>query len=149
MTRSDLENKVAVLLGGPAAEKLVFGMLSTGASDDLARATDIARDMVTRFGMDEDLGYIAFEPQRPHFLDVPELARGGCQLAEATQAKIDETIRQVIMGNFDRAYRILELNKVILDQCAKDLLIRETLEELDIRKLTASLAVDAVINNRS
>lgn len=65
-------------------------------------------------------------------------------MAEATQAKIDETIRQVIMGNFDRAYRILELNKVILDQCAKDLLIRETLEEVDIRKLSASLAVYAM-----
>lgn len=65
-------------------------------------------------------------------------------MAEATQAKIDETIRQVIMGNFDRAYRILELNKVILDQCAKDLLIRETLGEVDIRKLTARLAVEAM-----
>jgi cell division protease FtsH len=75
---------------------------------------------------------------------IPELARGGCQVAEATQAKIDETIRQVIMGNFDRAYRILELNKVILDQCAKDLLIRETLGEVDIRKLTARLAVEAM-----
>lgn len=149
MTRGDLENKIAVLLGGRAAEKLVFGMLSTGASDDLARATDIARDMITRFGMDEDLGYIAFESQRPRFLDVPELARGGCQVAEATQAKIDGAIRAIVMGNFDRAYRILELNKVILDQCAKELLIRETLEEDDIRKLTASLAVDAVINNRS
>lgn len=65
-------------------------------------------------------------------------------MAEATQAKIDETIRQVIMGNFDRAYRILELKKVILDQCAKDLLIRETLEEVDIRKLTARLAVEVM-----
>ncbi|CAM6996173.1 ATP-dependent zinc metalloprotease FtsH [Escherichia coli] len=61
MTRTDLEHKIAVLLGGRAAEKLVFGELSTGAADDLARATDIARDMITRFGMDEGLGYIAFE----------------------------------------------------------------------------------------
>ncbi|ELW8961551.1 TPA: hypothetical protein OUA96_004642 [Enterobacter hormaechei] len=61
MTRTDLEHKIVVLLGGRAAEKLVFGELSTGAADDLARATDIARDMITRFGMDEGLGYIAFE----------------------------------------------------------------------------------------
>ncbi|WP_140321920.1 AAA family ATPase, partial [Escherichia coli] len=74
MTRADLEHKIAVLLGGRAAEKLVFGELSTGAADDLARATDIARDMITRFGMDEGLGYIAFEAQRPRFLDTPELA---------------------------------------------------------------------------
>ena len=66
MTRADLEHKIAVLLGGRAAE-LVFGELSTGAADDLARATDIARDMITRFGMDEGLGYIAFEAQRPAF----------------------------------------------------------------------------------
>ncbi len=79
MTRSDLEHKIAVLLGGRAAEKLVFGELSTGAADDLARATDIARDMITRFGMDEGLGYIAFEAQRPRFLDTPELASGGCR----------------------------------------------------------------------
>lgn len=72
MTRTDLEHKIAVLLGGRAAEKLVFGELSTGAADDLARATDIARDMITRFGMDEGLGYIAFEAQRPRFLDTPE-----------------------------------------------------------------------------
>ncbi|MFN6961040.1 MAG: ATP-dependent zinc metalloprotease FtsH, partial [Rhodocyclaceae bacterium] len=61
MTREELENKIAVLLGGRAAEKLVFGRLSTGAADDLAKATDIARDMITRYGMDEELGFIAYE----------------------------------------------------------------------------------------
>ncbi|MBN0662116.1 cell division protein FtsH, partial [Pseudomonas aeruginosa] len=92
MTRADLEHRIAVLLGGRAAEKLVFGELSTGAADDLARATDIARDMITRFGMDEGLGYIAFEAQRPRFLDTPELAHGGCRVAESTQARIDQAI---------------------------------------------------------
>ena len=100
MTRADLEHKIAVLLGGRAAEKLVFGELSTGAADDLARATDIARDMITRFGMDEGLGYIAFEAQRPRFLDVPELAQGGCRVAESTQARIDQAIRDIVMGVF-------------------------------------------------
>lgn len=96
MTRTDLEHKIAVLLGGRAAEKLVFGELSTGAADDLARATDIARDMITRFGMDEGLGYIAFEAQRPRFLDTPELAHGGCRVAESTQARIDQAIRELL-----------------------------------------------------
>jgi cell division protease FtsH len=71
MTREELENKIAVLLGGRAAEKLVFGRLSTGAADDLAKATDIARDMVTRYGMVEELGYVAYEPQRSAFLEAP------------------------------------------------------------------------------
>ncbi|HFN8034399.1 TPA: ATP-dependent metallopeptidase FtsH/Yme1/Tma family protein [Escherichia coli] len=139
MTRTDLEHKIAVLLGGRAAEKLVFGELSTGAADDLARATDIARDMITRFGMDEGLGYIAFEAQRPRFLDTPELAHGGCRVAESTQARIDQAIRDIVMGMFERAYRILDINRAVLERCARELLARETLDESDIRQLTQGL----------
>ena len=139
MTRTDLEHKIAVLLGGRAAEKLVFGELSTGAADDLARATDIARDMITRFGMDEGLGYIAFEAQRPRFLDTPELAHGGCRVAESTQARIDQAIRDIVMGVFERAYRILDINRAVLERCACELLARETLDESDIRQLTQGL----------
>ncbi|HGU0692171.1 TPA: ATP-dependent metallopeptidase FtsH/Yme1/Tma family protein [Escherichia coli] len=139
MTRTDLEHKIAVLLGGRAAEKLVFGELSTGAADDLARATDIARDMITRFGMDEGLGYIAFEAQRPPFLDTPELAHGGCRVAESTQARIDQAIRDIVMGVFERAYRILDINRAVLERCARELLARETLDESDIRQLTQGL----------
>ena len=139
MTRTDLEHKIAVLLGGRAAEKLVFGELSTGAADDLARATDIARDMITRFGMDEGLGYIAFEAQRPRFLDTPELAHGGCRVAESTQARIDQAIRDIVMGVFEHAYRILDINRAVLERCARELLARETLDESDIRQLTQGL----------
>ena len=139
MTRADLEHKIAVLLGGRAAEKLVFGELSTGAADDLARATDIARDMITRFGMDEGLGYIAFEAQRPRFLDTPELAHGGCRVAESTQARIDQAIRDIVMGVFEHAYRILDINRAVLERCACELLARETLDESDIRQLTQGL----------
>ncbi|EFH9310052.1 AAA family ATPase [Escherichia coli] len=139
MTRTDLEHKIAVLLGGRATEKLVFGELSTGAADDLARATDIARDMITRFGMDEGLGYIAFEAQRPRFLDTPELAHGGCRVAESTQARIDQAIRDIVMGVFERAYRILDINRAVLERCARELLARETLDESDIRQLTQGL----------
>lgn len=139
MTRTDLEHKIAVLLGGRAAEKLVFGELSTVAADDLARATDIARDMITHFGMDEGLGYIAFEAQRPRFLDTPELAHGGCRVAESTQARIDQAIRDIVMGVFERAYRILDINRAVLERCARELLARETLDESDIRQLTQGL----------
>jgi cell division protease FtsH len=139
MTRQELENKIAVLLGGRAAEKLVFGELSTGAADDLAKATDIARDMITRYGMDEDLGYIAFEAQRPRFLDVPEMAAGGCRVAESTQARIDAAVRAIIMGVFARAYGILADNRAVLERCAQELLSRETLDEAAIRELTRDL----------
>ena len=139
MSREELENKIAVLLGGRAAEKLVFGKLTTGAADDLAKATDIARDMVTRFGMDENLGYIAYEAQRPRFLDVPELVSGGCRVAESTQTRIDDAVRGIVKTVFARAYGILEDNRAMLERCARELLARETLDEAAIRALTADL----------
>ncbi|WP_126444292.1 ATP-dependent zinc metalloprotease FtsH [Sulfuricystis multivorans] len=139
MTREELENKIAVLLGGRAAEKLVFGKLSTGAADDLAKATDIARDMVTRYGMDEELGFIAYEAQRPRFLDVPEMVAGGCRVSEATQGRIDQAVRGIVMGVFSRAYGILEKNRAILERCANELLAKETLDEAAIATLTADL----------
>ncbi len=139
MTRRELEHKIAVLLGGRAAEKLVFREISTGASDDLARATDIARDMITRYGMDEELGYIAFEAQRPRFLDVQEYVAGGCRVAESTQTKIDAAIRTIVMDVFERTLRILEMNRDILERSAQVLLEKETLGEEDIRTLTSGL----------
>ena len=141
MRRRELEHKIAVLLGGRAAEKLVFGELSTGAAGDLARATDIARDMVTRYGMDDDLGYVAFEAQRPRFLDVPEPVAGGCRVTESTQARIDAAIRALVMGGFERAWAILEHNRDILERSAQALLERETLAEEEIRALTQGLRV--------
>ncbi len=140
MTREELENKIAVLLGGRAAEKLVFGKLSTGAADDLAKATDIARDMITRYGMDEDLGYIAYEAPRPRFLDVPDMIGERNRLAESTQTRIDEAIRVIIMGVFERAFGILEINRPALERCAEELLKKETLDEAAIRELTHDLA---------
>jgi cell division protease FtsH len=139
MTREELENKIAVLLGGRAAEKLVFGKLSTGAADDLAKSTDIARDMITRYGMDEDLGYIAYEPPRPRFLDMPDMFGGGSRVAESTQTRIDDAIREIIKKVFGRAIGILESNRPVLERCARELLRKETLDEAAIRELTRDL----------
>ncbi len=139
MTRAELENKIVVLLGGRAAEKLVFGHLSTGAADDLAKVTDIARDMVTRYGMVEDLGYVAYEPQRSRFLDAPTYPQGGCTTSPDTQQRIDEAVRSIVMSAFDRATAILARNRAVLERCARELLARETLDEAAIRELTADL----------
>ncbi len=140
MTREELENKIAVLLGGRAAEKLIFDRLSTGAADDFAKATDIARDMITRYGMDEDLGYIAYEAPRPRFLDIPELVGGGPRVAESTQTRIDDAIREIVKTVFERAFGILETNRPVLERCARELLTKETLDEAAIRELTQDLA---------
>jgi cell division protease FtsH len=139
MTREELEHKIMVLLGGRAAEKLVFGHLSTGAVDDLAKVTDIARDMVTRFGMVEELGYVAYEAQRPRFLELPGLTQGGCQVGADTQQRIDDAVRGIVMNAFDRTIGILQGNRDVLERCARDLLARETLDEAAIRELTKDL----------
>ena len=140
MTRGELEQKIAVLMGGRAAEKLVFGQLSTGASDDLAKATDIARAMVTRYGMDEGLGYIAFEAPRQTMLDLPTgLLPNASPLSEDTQRRIDDAIRAIVMAGFDRATATLGVNRDVLERSARALLEKETLDEAAIRSLTADL----------
>ena len=146
LTRGELEQKIAVLMGGRAAEKLVFGQLSIGASDDLAKATDIARAMVTRYGMDEGLGYIAFEAPRQTMLDLPTgMLPNASPVSEDTQRRIDDAIRVIVMGGFDRATAILGVNRDVLERSARALLEKETLDEAAIRSLTADLRSDSSI----
>ena len=142
MTKAELERKMAVLLGGRAAEMLVFGELSTGASDDLAKATDLAREMVMRYGMDAELGFVAYESPRNRMLEggegaTPEAA--AAHVSEQTQERIDQAIRALVMGAFDRATALLTTHRAILDQGAAELLQHETLDEPALRRLTAGL----------
>ncbi len=140
MTRSELEQKIAVLLGGRAAEKLVLGELSTGAADDLAKATDIARDMVTRYGMDEGLGYVAMDPLRPHLMELPEaILPRAPNTSQATQRHIDQAIRGIVMQGFARASTILAANRAVLERGACALLLKETLDEAAILALASEL----------
>ncbi|MDD4617329.1 MAG: ATP-dependent zinc metalloprotease FtsH [Alphaproteobacteria bacterium] len=138
MTEEELQNKITVLLGGRAAEKLVFGLSSTGAADDLVKATDIAHSMVARFGMDESLGYVAYEEPRTTFLD-PELRLTDKKYSEATAMKIDTTVRNIIAGCFDRATTILKNNRDILEACVVELLKTERIEEEKLRVLTRTV----------
>ena len=125
MTREELENKMAVLLGGRAAEHLVFGHLSTGASDDLSKATDIARSMVTRFGMGEALGPVTYETEPTSFLGQ---AYGSQRLySEETAREIDVAVRGLVEGQFQQARAILAANRAFLDEAAATLLANESL----------------------
>ena len=140
MTRDELEAKIAVLLGGRAAEKLVFGKLSTGAADDLAKVTDIARNMVVRYGMDETLGYVVYEPERPSFLgNVPGQAPSERQFSETTAEAIDAAMKSIVHAVFDRTTVILTANRDVLERCVKSLLEKETLNEDELRELTRDL----------
>ena len=141
MTREELEHKIAVLLGGRAAEKLMFNHLSTGASDDIARATDIARNMVTRYGMDPEIGFVVYEENQPGFLTPQGQQHGvnGCMISDRTAQQIDVSVRKIIDDTFAVAYRILETNRAVLERCAKALLERETLLEKELVEMTADL----------
>ncbi|MBX3638773.1 MAG: ATP-dependent zinc metalloprotease FtsH, partial [Rubrivivax sp.] len=139
MTREELQRKMMVLLGGRAAEKLVFGHLSTGAADDLARVTDIAREMVTRYGMAEELGHVAYEAPQPRYLDLPGLQPGGVQAGPETQQRIDEAVRRFVGEAFDGAFALLQQQRALLERCARELLARETLDEAALARLTAGL----------
>ena len=139
MTREELERKIMVLLGGRAAEKLVFGHLSTGAADDLAKVTDIARDMVMRYGMVEELGYVAYESQPPRFLDMPAAGHGGCPVGPATQQDIDTAVRRIVMDAFHQTTALLSQHRDTLEACARELLSRETLDETALSALSAGV----------
>ncbi len=139
MTREELENKITVLLGGRAAEMLIFDHTSTGASDDLAKATDIAHDMVARYGMDENLGSVVYEDAQTPFLGNVPFGAVTRKYSEATAQKIDETVRSIIKNSFDRATQILNENKDILEKCATEILKTETLEQNRLKELTAPM----------
>ena len=139
MTRDELENKMAVLLGGRASEMLKFDELSTGAADDLVKATDIARSMVMRYGMDENLGLVAYEETRASFLagvadSHPEMRR----YSEATACEIDKAIHDILNKAFTKATEILKARQAVLTSCALQLLERETLSSDELADLVSA-----------
>jgi cell division protease FtsH len=140
MTREELENKMAVLLGGRAAELIVFDHLSTGAADDLRRVTDIARSMVTRYGMSERLGNVAYDRDPRTFLTGPDLPSPPRErdYAEETAATVDEEVRAIVDRTFQRTLDLLKGRRDVLDRTARRLLEKETLEEAELKQLVGS-----------
>jgi len=130
MTREELLDKMAVLLGGRAAESLVYGHLSTGAADDLSRATDVARSMVTRFGMGDQLGPVSYESEPAGFLG--QVTGPTRRYAEETAREIDTAVRELVQGAFGRARALLSLNRDLLVAGARALLEKETLSDGDL-----------------
>lgn len=137
MTKEELENKMAVLLGGRAAEFIVFHHWSTGAADDIAKATDIARAMVTRYGMSEKLGHVTLESDPRSYLTPDPLMNGRHQhdYGEHTADAIDEETRKIVDAAFDRAVSILTDRRDELESSAAKLLQLETLGADELRTL--------------
>jgi cell division protease FtsH len=139
MTKEELESKMAVLLGGRAAEQLVFNHLSTGAADDLEKATRIARSMVTRYGMTEGLGHVSYDDENASMLGGPIPFLPRTDKSDATAREIDVAMRALVSQAFTRARAILAGHQKLLVEAAELLLKKETLSEPDLQPIFARL----------
>lgn len=119
-----------------AAEKIIYDHVSTGAADDLVKATDIARAIVARYGMDEDLGHVSYDTDRPGFLGKGDQSSWlNRRYSAATAERMDAKVRDIVEGVFKRARTLLKTNLDLLDQSAQDRLQRATLDETDLVQL--------------
>ncbi len=137
MTRSELIDRLAVLLGGRVAEELVFKEISTGAQNDLQRASDIARSMVTEYGMSDRLGLVSYEsPRQSMFL--PESFSSGKNYSEAKAAQIDEEISRFVEEAHQRVRKILSERRPVLDDLARLLSQKECVQGEELRKMLST-----------
>jgi len=148
ITTAELENRMTVLLAGRAAEALIFGEISTGATDDLAKVTDVARQIVTRFGMSEKLGQAVLEEQRSRFLDNTVLDVRPKDYSEATAREIDLAVRVLIDRAYGRAIDILTSQRQTLEAGANMLLEKETVTPEDFPPIGAAADTTAIDETR-
>jgi cell division protease FtsH len=143
MTKTELEDRMAVMMGGRVAEELIFNEISTGAQNDLYRATDIARSMVREYGMSERLGPITFERERrPLFLEAM-MPPGAKDYSEATALDIDQEVAALVNKAHQRAREVLENERPLLEKAAKVLLDKEVLEGEELRAILNSHGQEA------
>ena len=137
MTRSELEDRMCVLLGGRVAEELVFKDISTGAQDDLQKATDIALSMVTRYGMSDALGLRTFESERRSaFFDTPLVPRK--DYSEEKASAIDAEVERILEEVHGKVRHILTERRSVLDQIARRLLEKEVMDGDELRALVGA-----------
>jgi cell division protease FtsH len=140
MTKSELIDKLTTLLGGRVAEELAFDEVSTGAQNDLVKATDIARSMVKEFGMSESMGLVAFERNRQSiYLQAPQFPNAQ-EYSEKTSREIDAEIKKIVDEAHTRARKILTKKKTILDKVAQILLEKEVIGGEELKQLVSEAA---------
>jgi cell division protease FtsH len=141
LQRSELLDRLAVLLGGRVAEEIVFNEISTGASNDLERVGDMARGMIRQYGMSDRLGPVAYEKQRQSFLQGGD---GGWpeqrSYSEDTARAIDDEVRELVQGVRERARQILTKDRDLLDRLAEELLEHEVITRDDLRRIMGTPA---------
>jgi cell division protease FtsH len=140
MTKSELIDKLTMLLGGRVAEELAFDEVSTGAQNDLVKATDIARSMVKEYGMSESLGLVAFERDREAFYLQTTAFPSGQGYSEETSREIDAEIKRIVDEAHQRARKILKKKKAILNKVARILLEKEVITGDELKRLVSKTA---------
>jgi len=147
MTEDELDAKMAVLLGGRAAERLIFGKVSTGAADDLAKASDLARSAATQYGMVPALGDVAYDRQHSLLLQGAHQPPGWLErsYSEQTAREIDCAVREMVNRAADRAFEELKARREVLERGAKKLLEKETLSANDLTKLLGARRKEAAV----
>jgi cell division protease FtsH len=143
MTRAELADRMTVLLGGRAAESLVFDDVSTGAADDLAKATEIARSMVLRYGMVPELGQVSYESDPVPLLGIATEGARPRRYSEASAAAIDKAVRELVDTAYLHARAILAGERAALGRAASALLDKETLSGSDLAALAGRPAEQA------
>jgi cell division protease FtsH len=141
ITKKELINKMCILLGGRVAEDLIFQEISTGAADDLAKVTNIAEALVTRYGMSTSLGNIVFEQPQATFIDSPFYQSISRFRSEESSTLIDSEIKNFIQGSTQISRTILQQNFEILEKGALLLIEKETLVEAEIRELFSTIKI--------
>ncbi|ACK67533.1 ATP-dependent metalloprotease FtsH [Rippkaea orientalis PCC 8801] len=135
MSETEFREQIAMLLGGRAAEEIIFGSVTNGASDDLQRATDIAERMVSTYGMSKVLGPLAYDKRQQNNF----LGNGGENLrrmvSEETAKAIDEEVKQIVQGGYEQALAILNHNRELLEKISQNLLESEVIEGEELQEL--------------
>jgi cell division protease FtsH len=136
--RPELYDKLTVLMGGRAAEQMMYGVLSTGAADDLERATVLARRMIVQYGMSDVLGPQAYGSQHQESRFLPGVViPGDRQFSERTAESVDAEVTALLSRLYDRALEILRVNRPSLEALAHELLVQEVVEGERLRTLLA------------
>ena len=140
LTESELKNRIAVLLGGRVAEELIYQEVSTGARDDLTKATDIAKNMVKVYGMSEKVGQFSFDQERqPLFLQAGGV-HGGGDYSETTAREIDCEVRHLIEEQYERVRTLLSTQENLLREAAQALLNKETISGEELKAIVSGKA---------
>ncbi len=144
LNETELRHQIATLLGGRSAEEIVFGSITTGAANDLQRATDLAERMVTTYGMSKVLGPLAYEKGQPNSFLGESMMNPRRNVSDATAKAIDQEVRDLVEGGHEQALAILRANRDLLEAIAQQILEQEVIEGENLQQLLGQVTVPAL-----